>query len=204
MKSARIPINFWRKPPFATAGDSQIGAWLKLVAYCFEHENGGLIADCKGWSNSCWLACTGTDNETVKMVCIQGLASWEDKGLRVTAYPIEDEAAYKKKVEGGRRGRESRQVGYAPRIAGSIAPSIAGQDRTGEEGTGESKEDAARRFLVSLGAKMERSGEDLTAEWRAATKGMGPDAVRAIFDKAKPGILWPSQFREWRAAQVSY
>lgn len=202
MKSSRIPINFWRKPPFAMAGDSQIGAWLKLVSYCFEHENGGIIADCKGWPNSCWLACTGTDSETVAMVVIQGLASWEERNLRVTAYPVEDEVSYRKKVEGGRRGREERyaKAGYAT----GIPASIAGQDRTGEEGKGEDREDYAKQFLISLGAKMERGADDITPEWKAAVKGMGRPAIRAIFDEAKPGIVWPSQFREWRAAKASY
>ncbi len=137
------------------------------------------------------------------MVIIQGLASWDGNGLRVTAYPVADEIAYQKKIEGGRRGREAR-VGYAAGIASSIAPSIAGQDRTGKEGTGESKVDEAKQFLVSLGAAMERSGVDITAEWKAATKGMNREQVQAIFKEAVPGILWPSQFRDWRAAKVNY
>ncbi len=203
MKSARIPINFWRKPPFAMAGDSQLGAWLKLIAYCFEHENGGVIADCKGWSNTCWLACTGTDSETAQMVVIQGLASWEEKSLRVTAYPLDDEVAYKKKVEGGKRGRDERyaKAGYAT----GIPAGLAGQDRTGTEGTGEeSRDDRQRQFLISLGAKMERNGVDLLPEWLAETKGLKQSSIESIFKEAIPGIQWPSQFKAWRASKAVY
>lgn len=48
--------------------------------------------------------------------------------------------------------------------------------------------------LRDVGAKLMHGGANLLDEWKAATKDLGPKRVREIFAKAKPGIVFPSQF----------
>jgi hypothetical protein len=66
------------------------------------------------------------------------------------------------------------------------------------------REELQKQFLVGLGAAMEHNGKDLLGEWLKETKGMRQPAIAAIFKDATPGITWPSQFRDWRAAKVNY
>lgn len=99
-------------------------------------------------------------------------------------------------------------AGLAQRRAGR--PTTTGQDRTGHNRTGEGEnapapdgtvDEQRRTHLTSLGAKMKRAGEDLYPEWKAATKGLKSDRVEEIFKAAKPGIMWPSEFKAARAAR---
>jgi len=65
-------------------------------------------------------------------------------------------------------------------------------------------EEGPRKFLESLGAKTRKGDEDLIGEWRAVTKGVNRSLLVEIFKQAKPGILWPSEFKQHRAARGSY
>lgn len=61
-----------------------------------------------------------------------------------------------------------------------------------------------RTALEALGAKTRHKGEDLMPEWMAVTKGLKQAAIEEIFKDAKPGILWPKQFVDHRAAKANY
>jgi hypothetical protein len=59
-------------------------------------------------------------------------------------------------------------------------------------------------FLEGVGALTERDGKSLLVEWKGVLKGCKQPFIEAIFKQAKPGILWPSQFKEWRSAKGNY
>lgn len=68
-----------------------------------------------------------------------------------------------------------------------------------------SRRERQRHFLQALGAiTRDKAGKDLMPEWEAETKGLKSDQITAIFKDAVPGIQWPSQFRDWRAAKGNY
>ena len=67
-----------------------------------------------------------------------------------------------------------------------------------------SRDDLQREVLESLGASTTDKEGDILPQWKKATKGLKEDVIRDIFKTASPGITWPSEFKKWRAARVSY
>lgn len=65
-------------------------------------------------------------------------------------------------------------------------------------------EDTRRTHLVSLGAEMTRSGEDIFGEWKKAIKGLRAPEVEEIFKAAYPGISWPGEFKAHRKSRGNY
>jgi hypothetical protein len=56
-------------------------------------------------------------------------------------------------------------------------------------------------FIQEMGAKTtDGKGGDLFPEWKAALKGLGREGAEAVFKQARPGILWPSEFKAHRKA----
>ncbi len=55
-------------------------------------------------------------------------------------------------------------------------------------------------WLKAQGLKTEKDGACLRAEWKAAVKGLPQERSEEILRRAKPGILWPSEFRAHRKA----
>ena len=56
-------------------------------------------------------------------------------------------------------------------------------------------------YLRDQGCRLTKGGTDLMPEWRKYTKGLKPAMVMQIMDEAKPGILWPSEFKKHREAR---
>lgn len=74
-----------------------------------------------------------------------------------------------------------------------------------DEPGGEASDDGLAGFLQDFDcATVDRRGMDLMPEWRAYTKGLKPKQVREILEAAKPGIRWPSEFKQHRAARANY
>lgn len=99
-------------------------------------------------------------------------------------------------------------AGLAQRKAGR--PTTTGQDRTQQDTGGEGgapapdlseRDQSQKAFLLDLGARMEQGSKDLFPEWKAATKGIRAAMVETIFKEAKPGIIWPSEFKKHREAR---
>ena len=44
-----------RESEYISASPTQQATWLKLLAYCSEHENGGVIDGAGGWNERAWL-----------------------------------------------------------------------------------------------------------------------------------------------------
>ena len=80
--------------------------WIKLAAFCAEHENGGVIRDCSKWGDRRWLACCVCTKDEVHRDC--PLWTWNSDDLRVKLYPKEREDTAKAMRIAGRRGNQKR------------------------------------------------------------------------------------------------
>lgn len=61
-----------------------------------------------------------------------------------------------------------------------------------------SKDEKTRAFFEDMGVKTKKGGDDLLLEWKAVCKGLKQSVVERIFKEAKPGIQWPSEFKNYR------
>jgi hypothetical protein len=92
-----------RESEYISASPTQQATWLKLLAYCSEHENGGIIAGAGEWNERAWLFGCGITLDEVRERC--GLWLFDESGnLRVWNYPAEKELEVIAKREAGRRG----------------------------------------------------------------------------------------------------
>jgi hypothetical protein len=92
-----------RESEYISASPTQQATWLKLLAYCSEHENGGVIAGAGDWNERAWLFGCGITLDEVRDQC--GLWSFDGTGnLAVWNYPAEKELEVIAKREAGRRG----------------------------------------------------------------------------------------------------
>jgi len=80
-----LRITDLQKPPFAGAKVTSQGAWLMVLRYCVEQENGGRIVNARSWSERVWrIACHVTPH------AVNGAApllTWEGDDLVVWNYP---------------------------------------------------------------------------------------------------------------------
>jgi len=106
MNWINIQTSTLRSPQFIGSDPIARGTWISVLGYCYEQENGGLIANCKGWKDRQWQQICGvTRNE------IDGatwLMQWQDNDLIVWNYPHETEDEIKRKREAGRKGGQAR------------------------------------------------------------------------------------------------
>ena len=106
---------------------------------------------------------------------------------------------------------DSQQVaGEARQSAGQ--DTNTGQDRTGQD-TGDRTGDppapcdglpgkkSLEDYLRGQGCKLTKGETDLLPEWKKYTKGLKASQVMQIMDEAKPGIVWPSEFKKHREAR---
>lgn len=92
-----------RESAYISATPTQQATWLKLLAYCCEHENGGTIDGAGGWNDRAWLFGCGVTLDEVKSEC--DLWSFKPDGsLTVWNYPVEKELEVQAKREAGRKG----------------------------------------------------------------------------------------------------
>ena len=92
-----------RESEYISATPTQQATWLKLLAYCAEHENGGVIDGAGDWNDRAWLFGCGVTLEEVRSSC--ALWQFDQSGnLSVWNYPVEKELEVSAKREAGRRG----------------------------------------------------------------------------------------------------
>ena len=77
-------------------------AWLNVLGYCAEQENGGRIVGCRGWKDRQWQQTCGVTLKEVEAA--SKLLVWDGQDLTVVFYPIESERVLQAKRVGGSRG----------------------------------------------------------------------------------------------------
>lgn len=132
-------------------------AWLNVMAYSCEHENGGRIIGARKWKDRQWQQTCGVTLAEVDAAA--PLLWWDGEDLIVWKYPVEREAEVKAKRAGGKRGgvrsgesrREAQGEAYdeadseasreAERSSASSTPSRTPRtERKGKEGEWKGKE----------------------------------------------------------------
>lgn len=102
------------------ADDAAVGAWVRMLAHCYDLENGGRFAGCSEYSARQWLSVAGVDRKAVDRVVSAGLATWEGDGLQVHGYDVD---AQKKATARSQQNRElaNRRWGTSKGKAEAIA-----------------------------------------------------------------------------------
>ena len=106
MNWINIKTSDLRAPQFIGSDPTARGTWVAVLGYCYEQENGGLIAGCKTWKDRQWQQVCGVTREEIDGA--RSLMSWQDDDLKVWAYPCDLENEIKRKREAGRKGGQAR------------------------------------------------------------------------------------------------
>lgn len=91
-----------RSHEFAVAKKGAIETWLRVLAYCCEQENGGVIRGSLAWSNEVWLRSMTLSKHEV--IDAHPLIQEEGDGYRIVGYPQSKQAEIEAKREAGRKG----------------------------------------------------------------------------------------------------
>jgi hypothetical protein len=165
--------------------DAAVGAWVRLLAKCYELENGGRFEGCREYSDRQWLVVAGVDREAVERAVAAGLATRQGDSLRVQGYDVDLE---EKATNRSRQNRELalRRWGNAKGNAKGNAEGEGEREREGErekEGDTESRPSrASRRAPKRVERPVTKAFEDFWAAF---------PADRRNCSKAKAGKLWP-------------
>lgn len=106
MNWINIKTSDLRAPQFIGSDPTARGTWVAVLGYCYEQENGGLIAGCKTWKDRQWQQVCGVTREEIDGA--QSLMGWQDDDLKVWGYPSDLEDEIKRKREAGRKGGQAR------------------------------------------------------------------------------------------------
>lgn len=106
MNWINIQTSTLRSPQFIGSDPIARGTWISVLGYCYEQENGGLIANCKGWKDRQWQQICGVTRNEIDGSTL--LMQWLDNDLNVWNYPTETEDEIKRKREAGRKGGQAR------------------------------------------------------------------------------------------------
>jgi hypothetical protein len=105
MKWLNIYLPDLHSAPYIGSEPRERAAWLSVLGYCAEQENGGRIADCRGWKDRQWQQTCGVTLKEVQSA--SKLLVWDDQDLTVVFYPIESEKVVQAKRLGGSRGGQA-------------------------------------------------------------------------------------------------
>lgn len=100
MKYLNLYASLGRHPSMLQATNEQSGVWFKLICYCHEQMNSGVIQCCHDWPDRTWAAVAGT---TAAFVA-QESPLWHMSAMVMVVhhYNVDAETAYKRKQEMGR------------------------------------------------------------------------------------------------------
>jgi hypothetical protein len=167
--------------------------WLCLLRYCVGQENGGRIADCKGWADRKWQQLARVTQAEVSIE--SALWKWDGDTLEIWAYPVDKESEVKAKREAGRLGGLSRSEAKlkAVRANGakhnqSTSKPEPKQNQSGDQTERKGKE----RKGIGIGKEQgcaDESAPDADATWLAIIK----------TDKAYAGIDVEREFARMKS-----
>lgn len=66
MRWLNIEVSTLRKPELVGYPPAVIGTWLRVLAWCFDQENGGQIVGGAGWGNRLWAVTCGVRSREVR------------------------------------------------------------------------------------------------------------------------------------------
>lgn len=102
MNWLNIKTSMLRASEFIGSEPVARATWLSVITYSVEQENGGRVANCKGWKDRQWQQICGVTLDEIN--ASSPLLVWENNDLLVWSYPVQKEAEIKVKREAGQRG----------------------------------------------------------------------------------------------------
>ena len=217
-----------RSPAAIGSAPSELGTWVRVLAYCCEQENGGRIAGGASWKDRQWQqTCAVTLRE---LRSADRLIRFDGSDVVVNGYPVEKEAEVQRARRRASAGAMARW-GHRESIGSSNAQACARADAEGERevGRGSGKAEAcAAASAAAMDDAMEGMqpapsaplrlnfadwrvnvgyrcfiGRDERAEWEALFAAEGWESMSqgyAILDRKypKPAKLFLSMFQEIR------
>lgn len=190
-----------RRPEFVRAKPGSIETWLRVMAYCCEQENDGVILEGVSWDDRAWLsACSVTKAEVqaaAPLIYDDGVAVF------VEAFPSEKQAEVQaKRVAGKKGGKKSRKsTAKAAGISSASPGRITERNGIGREGEGNGSgsgsvpkpqknrgtRDEIKAFAVELGLPAS-DGEACFDRWEG----------NGWKNNGEPIVDWRSTMRSWK------
>jgi hypothetical protein len=153
-------------------------AWLNVILWCAQQENGGLIKSARGWKDRQWQQTCGVTRREVDSANL--LLIWKGDSLEVWNYPVDKEMIVRERREigktGGLKSGQSRSAKLAANSNQNNEPK--GQANASTEGKG---------IGIGIGMEGERKPEGpvpgVTLELQGDLPGLPPEKPA----KSKPG-----------------
>lgn len=95
MNWLNVNIGLSREEFFMIASNEHAGIWFRLMVYCTEQENGGIISKCSKWAESTWQRAAGLSVTDVTQE--SSLWEWKNGALFVHGYNHKHEHAVQQK-----------------------------------------------------------------------------------------------------------
>lgn len=134
MQWVNIDVAFLHSEAFSDAPESEQSVWLKLLGYCCEQENGGIIAGAGSWDDRKWIRLCNATRRAV-LTCTT-LVTVKGNDIHVMNYPLAQQKAVQAKRTGGRKGNAKRwELGdgsesHSDQVSESV---MEGKGREGKE-----------------------------------------------------------------------
>lgn len=128
-----FPVAFVRSADFLAAPEAVQARWFRLLAYCAEQENGGVLAGAAEWPSRLW-ANIGVKRNVVESVVKAGLGEWVQGDFCLKNYPEDVEKKVKKRRIDGKTAAEAKAAmlrNKAESLPGAPAVAPAAGDNAG-------------------------------------------------------------------------
>lgn len=119
MQYLSVELRLLRSEEFASAEPSQQATWLKLLAYCADQENGGMVRDALKWRDR-ECAILGFARSDLDQPC--GLWTFKLGHLYVFGYSLRHEQSVVAKRKGGVKGSRRRWNGKVVEMPAKYQP----------------------------------------------------------------------------------
>jgi hypothetical protein len=147
MKYLNIYLPDLHSAPYIGSEPRERAAWLSVLGYCCEQENGGRIVGCRAWKDRQWQQTCGVTLKEVESA--SNLLVWDGQDLTVVFYPIDSERVVQAKRLGGSRGGQASGQARAKDtpLTGSSTPSSTPSScaRTERKGKGKEREEEGNK-----------------------------------------------------------
>lgn len=115
MQWVNVAVDILHRPEFTASEPAEIGIWLRLACYCAAQENGGVVRNCRTWTDRQWLIAAGVTMADLKTKT--ELWEWDKVGgLSIAHYPLEKEREVIAKRKAGQATAKRR---WGRKLAGN-------------------------------------------------------------------------------------
>lgn len=103
-----LPCTLVTGPEWLAIDPAIRAAWLTLLGYCGQRDNGGVIKGARTWRKTDWDRLAGCSARVAEGICSAGLGTWQGDDLAVSHYPSDAETRSLAVREQRRQAAKSR------------------------------------------------------------------------------------------------